>query len=206
MAKTKPSVPAPITPLEADRESHQRYVMLTNLLARIHRDGGQYVKQHGLDKAFADADAIVAELYAAPVSEAKAQDFDPLVCDYCNAETQDPWHGSGMLNGVESRHIHACDQCRNLLPTAKAQGVVMPDGWRIRECEDVDADLKGFIISSPLMDGERSSNSVWHTDADPAHRLLYEILDLYNQLGENDYVERFKKNAHLLKPFKGETI
>ena len=27
-------------------------------------------------------------LYAAPVSEAKAQDFDPLVCDYCNAETQ----------------------------------------------------------------------------------------------------------------------
>lgn len=28
------------------------------------------------------------------------------------------------------------------------------------------------------------------------------ILDLYNQLGENDYVERFKKNAHLLKPFK----
>lgn len=28
------------------------------------------------------------------------------------------------------------------------------------------------------------------------------VLDLYNQLGENDYVERFKKNAHLLKPFK----
>ena len=65
-------------------------------------------------------------LYAAPVSEAKAQVYEPLVCDYCNAETQDPWHGSGMLNGVESRHIHACSQCRNLLPTTKAQGVVMP--------------------------------------------------------------------------------
>lgn len=70
------------------------------------------------------ASSDYADLYAAPVSEAKAQDFDPLVCDYCNAETQDPWHGSGMLNGVESRHIHACSQCRNLLPTAKAQGVV----------------------------------------------------------------------------------
>lgn len=28
------------------------------------------------------------------------------------------------------------------------------------------------------------------------------VLDLYNQLGENDYIERFKRNAHLLKPFK----
>ena len=59
--------------LGQNRESHQRYVMLTNLLARIHRDGGQYVRQHGIDKAFADADAIVAGLYAAPVSEAEAQ-------------------------------------------------------------------------------------------------------------------------------------
>ena len=34
-------------------------------------------------------------------------------------------------------------------------------------------------------------------------KVLYDkVLDLYNQLGENDYVERFKKNAHLLKPFK----
>ena len=64
---------ARIAELEADRDSHQRYVMLTNLLARIHRDGGQYMKQHGMDKAFADADAIVAELYSAPVSEAEAQ-------------------------------------------------------------------------------------------------------------------------------------
>lgn len=31
------------------------------------------------------------------------------------------------------------------------------------------------------------------------------VLDLFNQLGENDYIERFKRNQHLLKPFKGET-
>ena len=30
------------------------------------------------------------------------------------------------------------------------------------------------------------------------------VLDLYNELGEDDYVQRFKRNQHLLKPFKGE--
>lgn len=28
------------------------------------------------------------------------------------------------------------------------------------------------------------------------------VLDLYEQMGENDYIERFKRNQHLLKPFK----
>lgn len=30
------------------------------------------------------------------------------------------------------------------------------------------------------------------------------VLDLYNELGENDYIERFTKNQNLLKPYKGE--
>lgn len=30
------------------------------------------------------------------------------------------------------------------------------------------------------------------------------VLDLYNSLGENDYVDRFIKNQHLLKPYTGE--
>lgn len=29
-------------------------------------------------------------------------------------------------------------------------------------------------------------------------------LDLYNELGEDDYIERFTRNQHLLKPYKGE--
>ena len=37
---------------------------LNNLLCRIHRDGGHYQGQHGTDKAVADADLIVARLYA----------------------------------------------------------------------------------------------------------------------------------------------
>lgn len=30
------------------------------------------------------------------------------------------------------------------------------------------------------------------------------VLDLYNELGENDYIERFNKNKHLLKPYEKE--
>ena len=37
---------------------------LSNLLARIHRDGGHYEAQHGIDKAVADADDKVAQLNA----------------------------------------------------------------------------------------------------------------------------------------------
>jgi hypothetical protein len=33
--------------------------MLRNLLARVHRDGGHYLEEHGLDKALEDADAKV---------------------------------------------------------------------------------------------------------------------------------------------------
>lgn len=29
------------------------------------------------------------------------------------------------------------------------------------------------------------------------------VLDLYNQMGEDDYLKRFQRNAHLLKPFEG---
>jgi hypothetical protein len=28
-----------------------------------------------------------------------------------------------------------------------------------------------------------------------------DVLALYNELGENDYIERFKRNRHLLKPY-----
>lgn len=31
--------------------------------------------------------------------------------------------------------------------------------------------------------------------------LNQKVLDLYNQMGENDYIERFQKNQHLLKPY-----
>jgi hypothetical protein len=31
------------------------------------------------------------------------------------------------------------------------------------------------------------------------------VLDLYNKLGDDDYISRFQRNGHLLKPYTGET-
>jgi hypothetical protein len=41
---------------------------------------------------------------------------EPLICDFCNIVTPDPWHGSGTFNGEDQHHIHACDKCRSKLP------------------------------------------------------------------------------------------
>ena len=38
--------------------------LLLELLARIHRDGGQYTQEHGIEKSVQDADLIVAEVYS----------------------------------------------------------------------------------------------------------------------------------------------
>lgn len=42
---------------------------LLSLLARIHRDGGHYTAEHGLEKSVADADLKVAHLFAAQVAQ-----------------------------------------------------------------------------------------------------------------------------------------
>jgi hypothetical protein len=64
-------------------------------------------------------------LYADPVAK---PDYDPLTCDYCGVGTPDPWHGSGEMHmGKESKHIHACDNCRDRLPRYAAPQVVMPE-------------------------------------------------------------------------------
>lgn len=58
-------------------------------------------------------------LYTAPPA-AEQPDVEYPPCDYCGASMEYmPWHGSGLINGVESRHIHACDNCRRLLPAAE---------------------------------------------------------------------------------------
>lgn len=38
-------------------------------------------------------------------------------CDYCQfTPDYHPWHGCGVINGEESPHIHACNDCKHLLP------------------------------------------------------------------------------------------
>ena len=64
----------------------------------------------------------VARLNSSPVSAGDDAQYPP--CDYCAEPlSYHPWHGSGLINGVESRHIHACDKCRHLLPAVSAGGV-----------------------------------------------------------------------------------
>ena len=68
---------------------------------------------------------------AAPAQPAAQENYPE--CDYCGATPDHhPWHGSGLLAGVESRHIHACDSCRHLLPASPAQ----PEVQRLREALD----------------------------------------------------------------------
>lgn len=37
-----------------------------------------------------------------------------------------------------------------------------------------------------------------------AYQNFYKVISLYREFGENDYVERFKNNQHVIKPFKEE--
>jgi len=51
-------------PAQSVAQANNEYLRahLVNLLARIHRDGGHYLEEHGLEKAVADADQKVAVL------------------------------------------------------------------------------------------------------------------------------------------------
>lgn len=66
----------------------------------------------------------------AAVEQATAQDDQYPPCDYCGViPDHHPWHGSGMFNGEDSPHIHACNDCRHLLPARPAQTEQQPVGW-----------------------------------------------------------------------------
>lgn len=63
---------------------------------------------------------LASEDIAAPAQPAAQEDYPE--CDYCGVTPDHhPWHGSGLLGGVESRHIHDCNSCRHLLPASPAQ-------------------------------------------------------------------------------------
>ncbi|MFV3402825.1 hypothetical protein ACNFIC_02570 [Pseudomonas sp. NY15463] len=66
-----------------------------------------------------DAAQLLRQFKSQP-AEQHQDEYPP--CDYCGTvPTYHPWHGSGMLNGVENRHIHACDGCRGKLPVHPGQ-------------------------------------------------------------------------------------
>lgn len=79
----------------------------------------------GRTVTFTDADIEeLKEVLDACEEPATAQDEQYPPCDYCGViPDHHPWHGSGMFNGEDSPHIHACNDCRHLLPTRPAQKV-----------------------------------------------------------------------------------
>ena len=62
----------------------------------------------------------VSPLYTTPPQPAE----DYPACDYCGCiPDHHPWHGSGFINGAESPHIHACNDCRHLLPKSPQRAI-----------------------------------------------------------------------------------
>jgi len=60
-----------------------------------------------------------------------------------------------------------------------------------------------LVFEMALMKVCTSITSGWFREY--AWENYQKVLDLYDSLGEDDYVKRFEQNAHLLKPFvKGE--
>lgn len=68
---------------------------------------------------------------AKPAAQPQGEPDDYPACDYCGVvPSYHPWHGSGLINGLENRHIHACDDCRGKLPAHPGQppaAVVLPE-------------------------------------------------------------------------------
>ncbi|TVT66058.1 MAG: hypothetical protein FHK79_18210 [Pseudomonas sp.] len=59
---------------------------------------------------------------------APAQDEQYPPCDFCGViPDHHPWHGSGMFKGFDSPHIHACNDCRHLLPSRPAHTEQQPE-------------------------------------------------------------------------------
>lgn len=76
------------------------YVMLQELLARIHRDGGHHSAAVGTEQSVKDADAIVARIYAASVQPNSGRDAAleeaALVCD----AHESLYRGAGVVSSA----------------------------------------------------------------------------------------------------------
>ncbi|WP_410480728.1 hypothetical protein ACJ70E_16080 [Pseudomonas plecoglossicida] len=73
---------------------------------------------------------LAAESQPAPQLQAETGSYPP--CDYCGTvPAYHPWHGSGVINGTENRHIHACDGCRGKLPAHPGQHRAEPIAWMV---------------------------------------------------------------------------
>ena len=77
--------------------------MLGDLLARIHGDGGHYASEHGIEKAVADADRILAEWRAYKPAPLQQGEYLPLPGGVFRI---DPGTG-GSIVGYSADQMHA---------------------------------------------------------------------------------------------------
>ena len=102
-----------------------------------------------------EASERVQALLAQPAAQhqGEAEGYPP--CDYCGlTPSHHPWHGSGLLEGVENRHIHACNKCRGKLPAHQGEP------------------LETAVFNDPLYNAE--------SDARNASSLLEEVLEWFD--------------------------
>lgn len=86
--------------VEQNAETH-----LSNLLTRIHRDGGHYEAEHGTDKAREDAGRIIAELYAStPANPAQVTDADSDLLSQCYIAMRDAMSVIDVNEGPGLKH------------------------------------------------------------------------------------------------------
>lgn len=77
---------------------------LGTLLARIHRDGGQYIQKHGWQKAIADADALIVGWIHAAAAPVQA----------VPAEFQNPWRAA-LENCISGDNYLRASEYRELI-------------------------------------------------------------------------------------------
>ena len=106
---------------------------MTDLKELIEQETDQYLEWPTVDKSHVTTVSAklfaehVATLYADHIPAGKmvapaVQDEQYPPCDFCGViPDHHPWHGCGMFKGVDSPHIHACNDCRHLLPSRTAQ-------------------------------------------------------------------------------------
>jgi hypothetical protein len=100
-----------------ESKTHSEAALLGELLAVIHRDGGQYAIQHGTEKATQDAIQIVAAIHAArmpaPVAEvSRAESAEARLADAVKAEREEcatiaegepEWAGTRIARKIRQR-------------------------------------------------------------------------------------------------------
>ena len=90
-------------------------------------------------------DAITVSFcsFVAGVKFAESRESNYPPCDFCGcAMNEMPWHGSGLINGAISRHIHACNDCRDKLPAP------LPSKAKLKMIQDTITSATGVEFGS----------------------------------------------------------